>query len=61
MSARLEANPAVDAAGVFSEDEYRLDTKCVIDHAIRTGRAVVVRADGSVRVVISIPAAEPSQ
>lgn len=44
---------------VFSEDEYRADTKRVIDHALATGRAVVVRADGSPRVVISIPPAHP--
>jgi hypothetical protein len=46
---------------VFSEDEYRSDAGRVIAHAVSTGRAVVARADGSPRVVISIPAAEPSE
>jgi hypothetical protein len=40
----------------FTEIEYRDNPARVIEHAVRTGRAVVVRADGSVRVVISIPA-----
>ncbi len=44
--------------GVFSEDEYRADAGRVIAYAVNTGRAVVARADGSPRVVISIPAAE---
>ena len=44
--------------GVFSEDEYRADAGRVIAHAVSTGRAVVARADGSPRVVISIPAPE---
>jgi hypothetical protein len=44
--------------GVFTEAEYRDDTKRVVDHAVKTGRAVVIRPDGSARVVISIPAAE---
>lgn len=44
--------------GVFSEDEYRADAAKVIAYAVKTGRAIVTRADGSARVVISIPAAE---
>lgn len=44
--------------GVFSEDEYRADAGRVIAYAVNTGRAVVARADGSPRVVISIPAPE---
>lgn len=46
--------------GVFTEAEYRTDAKNVVAHAIETGRAIVARADGTVRVVISIPPAEPS-
>ncbi|MBV8757612.1 MAG: hypothetical protein JO257_10065 [Deltaproteobacteria bacterium] len=47
-------------SGVFSETEYRADAKNVVAHAIATGRAIVARADGTIRVVISIPQAEPS-
>ncbi len=46
--------------GVFTEAEYRTDAKNVVAHAIATGRAIVARADGTVRMVISIPPAEPS-
>jgi hypothetical protein len=42
---------------VFSESTYRASPASVIAHAVETGRAVVVREDGSVRVVISIPKA----
>jgi len=45
---------------VFTEAEYRTDAKKVVAHAVATGRAIVARADGTVRVVISIPQAEPS-
>ena len=44
---------------VFTEAEYRAETKNVVAHAIATGREIVTRADGTVRVVISIPPAEP--
>ena len=44
--------------GVFTEEEYARDTAGVIAYAVKTGRALVVREDGSVRVVISIPKAE---
>ena len=47
-------------AGVFTEADYRTDAKSMIAHAIVTGRAIVGRADGTVRVLISIPPAEPS-
>ena len=47
-------------SGVFTEAEYRTDVKNVVAHAIATGRGIVARADGTVRVVISIPRAEPS-
>jgi hypothetical protein len=39
----------------FSEAEYSADAGKVIAHAAATGRAVVSAADGSPRVVISIP------
>ena len=45
---------------VFTEAEYRADPKSVVAHAVATGRAIVARADGTVRVVISIPPADPS-
>ena len=45
---------------VFTEAEYRADAKSVVAHAIATGRAIVARADGTTRVVISIPPADPS-
>jgi len=48
------------ASRVFTEVEYRTEAKNVVAHAIATGRAIVARADGTVRVVISIPPAEPS-
>ncbi len=47
-------------SGVFTEAEYRTEAKNVVAHAIATGRAIVARADGTVRVVISIPPTEPS-
>jgi hypothetical protein len=47
-------------SGVFTEAEYRTHAKNVVAHAIATGMAIVARADGTVRVVISIPPAEPS-
>jgi hypothetical protein len=52
-----------DGAGpckVFSEAEYRAEAKSVVAHAVATGSAIVARADGSPRVVISIPPADPS-
>lgn len=39
----------------FTEAEYLTDPKRVVEYATQHGRAVVVRPDGSVRVVISIP------
>ncbi len=45
---------------VFTEAEYRADAKSVVAHAVATGSAIVARADGTPRVVISIPPAEPS-
>lgn len=44
-------------AGVFTEAEYRADAKRVVAHAVATGRAIVTRADGTTRVVLSIPPA----
>jgi hypothetical protein len=43
------------AEGVFTEAQYRADVAMVIDHAAANGRAVVLAADGSPRVVITIP------
>lgn len=45
---------------VFTEAEYRADARSVVAHAVATGRAIVARADGTTRVVISIPPADPS-
>lgn len=45
---------------VFTEAEYRADVRRVVAHAVATGGAIVVRADGTPRVVITIPPAEPS-
>lgn len=45
----------------FTEAEYAASPARVIAHAVKTGRALVVRADGSVRVVISIPKAEEAK
>lgn len=47
-------------SGAFTEAEYRTEPKKVVARAIATGRAIVTRADGTVRVVISIPSAESS-
>jgi len=44
-----------DVAAAFSEADYSADVGKVIAHAAATGTAVVARADGSPRVVISIP------
>lgn len=44
---------------VFTEAEYRANAGKVIAHATVTGSAIVARPDGSPRVVISIPPAEP--
>lgn len=48
------------ASRMFTEAEYRTDAKNVVAHAIATGTALVARADGTIRVVISIPPAELS-
>jgi hypothetical protein len=48
------------ASKVFTEAEYRADAKSVVAHAVATGSAIVARADGTPRVVISIPPADPS-
>jgi hypothetical protein len=45
---------------VFTEAEYRADAKRVVAHAVATGSAIVARADGTIRVVLSIPPADPS-
>lgn len=47
-------------SGAFTEAEYRTEPQKVVAHAIATGRAIVTRGDGTVRVVISIPPAECS-
>ena len=39
----------------FSEAEYSTDPARVIAYAAATGRAVVVKADGRPRVIITIP------
>jgi hypothetical protein len=44
----------------FTEAEYRANAKSVVAHAVATGSAIVARADGTTRVVISIPPADPS-
>jgi len=51
---------ATNAPRVFSEAEYTADRRSVIDHAAATGIAVVAGADGTPRMVISIPPAESS-
>lgn len=43
---------------VFTEAEYQADASKVIAHAAAAGSAIVARADGSPRVVISIPPAD---
>ena len=42
----------------FAEHEYVADAAAVVRYALEHGRAIVVREDGSVRVVIAIPRAE---
>ena len=49
----------IPGPGRFTEAEYQADARRVVEHALRCGRAEVVRADGSLRVVISVPPAEP--
>ena len=49
---------STSSANVFTEAEYRADAGRVIAHAAAEGRAIVVRADGTPRVVISIPPAD---
>jgi len=44
-----------EPVGTFSEAEYSANAGKVIGHAAVTGTAVVSAADGSPRVVISIP------
>lgn len=51
---------AATTTKVFTEAEYRADARSVVTHAVATGSAIVARADGSTRVVISIPPAEPT-
>ena len=45
----------VESSTTFSEAEYSADPGRVIAHAAATGTAVVVSADGSPCVVITIP------
>lgn len=52
------ARDSSDGSNSFTEAEYRDNAARVVAHAAATGRAVVVREDGSVRVVISIPTAD---
>ena len=42
----------------FTETEYLADAKRIVEYAMQNGRACVMRSDGSVRVDISIPAAD---
>lgn len=42
-------------ASTFSEAEYSANARKVVAHAAATGTAVVSTADGTPRVVISIP------
>ncbi len=42
----------------FTEAEYRASPRRVVEAAIASGSAEVVRVDGTVRVVISVPPAE---
>lgn len=44
-----------EPVGTFSEAEYSANPGRVIGHAAATGTAVVSAADGSPRVVITIP------
>jgi hypothetical protein len=55
-----KVSSSTSAAKIFTEAEYRADAKRVIAHAATEGRAIIVRADGTARVVISIPPAESS-
>jgi hypothetical protein len=47
-----------ESIGEFTEEAYAADPARIIAHAVSTGRATVVRKDGSVRVLISIPPAD---
>lgn len=42
----------------FSEEEYKINTKAIVQYAIENGGAVIVRKDGSIRIVITIPSAD---
>jgi hypothetical protein len=42
----------------FSEAEYKADPRRVVEYAIAFGAATVLRADGTIRIVISVPPAE---
>lgn len=55
---RPEPGDETPTGGTFTVAEFSADAARVVAHAAKTGRAVVVRPDGSVRVAISIPAAE---
>lgn len=50
--------PGAAPTKVFTEAEYRANAGKVIAHATAAGSAIVARADGTPRVVISIPPAE---
>jgi hypothetical protein len=58
MDPKHPANPL--PTKIFTEAEYRADVSKVIAHAAEAGSAIVARADGSPRVVIAIPPADPS-
>lgn len=60
MTVVVDDQKRAPLSGAFTEAEYRTEPKKVVAHAIATGRAIVTRADGTVRVVISIPPAESS-
>jgi hypothetical protein len=56
MDNHRKASPATKSVEKsFSEADYSADAGKIIAHAVATGSAVVASADGTPRVVISIP------
>jgi hypothetical protein len=56
----MDTKDASATTKVFTEAEYRADARSVVAYAVATGSAIVARSDGSPRVVITIPPAEPT-
>lgn len=58
MDNKNKSSATAESVQSFSEADYSANVGKVIAHAAANGTAVVAKADGSPRVVISIPTAD---